>query len=206
VATARLKQGTTLLEVRRIEFCSLPTPTRHNDNDYNDDDNKEGSRARPRPHPPAGCHQETTVLVSRGMPGLGGSVSSTCLDFCPHLKGGRVNIALFLLSLSSLFSRYSYSMASPVGCATELTTRALCIHSLHNLNEDVGGGDGCTPSSTVEYYAPRQQRPATLVAWRPAGGGGGNLIAVGLSRSTGLPGEGAVGAGAREAGRHQHLQ
>jgi hypothetical protein len=166
------------------------------------------SSSRPAPaEDPAVRHCETTVLVSRGVPGLGGSDSSTCLDFRPHRGGVNVDVAsLSSSSTSSSSSRYSYSAASPVRCTTGLTSGALRIHSLHNLYKDVSGGDGGAQSSTVEYYVPRQQRLATSVAWCPAGGSGGNLIAVGLYGSGGSPGGEAVGVGAGGAGQHQHLQ
>ena len=116
-------------------------------------------------------HHET-VLISRGIPGLGGNVSSTCLDFrpCNYYIDGSSGDAM-------------------VRCATGLSSGALCVHSLSNLHyNDSNSRNNDTqhpPSSTVAHYAPRQQRPATSVAWRPSNGGGvggntSNLVAVGL--------------------------
>ncbi|KAL3809188.1 hypothetical protein ACHAXA_000707, partial [Cyclostephanos tholiformis] len=126
-------------------------------------------------------HRETTVLVSRGIPGLGTSVSSTCLDFRPHHFGG-------VSSSSAAAAAAAAEASTAVRCATGLTSGALCVHSLYNLygkynNDDDGGGggggdDGDLPSSTVAHYAPRQQRPATSVAWRSQAGS--NLVAIGL--------------------------
>ena len=191
-ATARLRQGPTLLEVRRIEYhhCSSPHPR---DRDDDDDDVDQSRRSRP----PLVHHRETTVLVSRGIPGLGGNVSSTCLDFRPHRGNGGGGGGGGGGASSSYHS--SYSSTAVVRCATGLTSGALCVHSLHNLYGNGGDGEGGdAPSSAVEYYAPRQQRPATSVAWRPAGGNAGNLVAVGLAGSGGSPGGGGGSMNVRD--------
>ena len=127
-AASRLKHGPPLLEIRRLIVC-LP----------------EAATQEP-------IFRQETLLVSRGLPGLGGNVSSTCLDFRPD------------------------GWFSPVRCATGLTSGALCVHSLFGLDRE-------PPSSVVAHYAPRQQRPATSVAWRPGRNAG--LVAVGFVGSEG---------------------
>ena len=70
------KLGPTLLEIRRLDYntnrqsTSMSTSSfpQHGNDDYNTNS----------------YHHEKTVLVSKGMVGLGNSVSSTCLDFCPN--------------------------------------------------------------------------------------------------------------------------
>jgi len=70
-----------------------------------------------------------------------------------------------------------------------LTSGALYIDSITNLhncnynntnNTSKGDKEGDAQSSTVVYYAPRQQRPTTSVAWRPSAGGNSGLVAIGL--------------------------
>ena len=120
-STQRLKHGPALLEIRRIEYRS---PI-HRGGEWS-------STSTPL------YHRETTVLVSRGIPGLGTSVSSTCLDFRPHHFGG-------VSSSSSSAAAAAAEASTAVRCATGLTSGALCVHSLYNLygkynNDDDGGG------------------------------------------------------------------
>jgi len=157
---SRLKYGPSLLEIRRMK-CSLyqqsnedldgnfSTPTAVSEKV----ENKEVDTQTIQSH---SLFQHETILVSRGLPGLGSSVASTCLDFCPSSSG---------VSDSN----------NTVRCATGLTSGALCIHTISNLYSSNESSND--PSSTVSIYAPRQQRPTTSVAWRPYNS---NLVAIGL--------------------------
>lgn len=108
--------------------------------------------------------EHETVLVSRGIPG---SVNSTCLDF-------------------------SKASSPTIRCATGLTSGALAIHCIsnihaHSINSNADESNMDLPTSTVTHYAPRQQRPASSVAWRPSFSGGNSkngLVAIGLIRSS----------------------
>ena len=135
-------------------------------------------------------HHHETVLISRGNPGWGGNVSSTCLDFRPsnnnnnsHHLGGDNGSDIYASGDGDGDGGGRGDVV--VRCATGLTSGSLCVHSLSNLlycsnnnNDDLPQH---APTSTVAHYAPRQQRPATSVAWRPSNGGGNaNLVAVGL--------------------------
>lgn len=142
---SRLKYGPSLLEIRRLK-CSLYQQS--NEDELKSTQTKQSSS----------LFQHETVLVSKGLPGLGSSVASTCLDFCP--------------SSSSVSDSNT-----TVRCATGLTSGALCIHSISNLYSSNESSSDVDPSSTVSIYAPRQQRPATSVAWRPYNS---NLVAIGL--------------------------
>lgn len=142
---SRLKYGPSLLEIRRLK-CSLYQQS--NEDELKSTQTKQSSS----------LFQHETVLVSKGLPGLGSSVASTCLDFCP--------------SSSSVSDSNT-----TVRCATGLTSGALCIHSISNLYSSNENSSDVDPSSTVSIYAPRQQRPATSVAWRPYNS---NLVAIGL--------------------------
>ena len=147
-----------------------------------------GRSRRRRRDQSSSLFQHETILTSRGIPGLGGNVSSTCLDFRPLPPGNdemqRQN-----------HQQHMQIQQQPVHCATGLMSGALCIHALSNLYRLSSDGSDDPPSSTVAHYAPRQQRPATSVAWRPSangdnsGGGGNNLVAIGLvgSSSAGGP-------------------
>lgn len=104
--------------------------------------------------------EHETILVSRGIPG---SVNSTCLDF-------------------------SKAASPTIRCATGLTSGALAIHSISNIqaysiNSNIDESNLDLPTSTVTHYAPRQQRPSSSVAWRPSFSGGNSkngLVAIGL--------------------------
>jgi len=196
-STSRLKLGPPLLEIRRMK-CSLYLPNTHRDTREKEEDgtfnnprDADGYQEQERnimdqQSNRRSLFQHETILVSRGIPGLGGNVSSTCLDFRP-------------LSSSEMQQQQSSNIQSPVKCATGLTSGALCIHTLSNLYgsynnsnvENINASDDDAPSSTVAHYAPRQQRRATSVAWRP-GGTTSNLVAVGLVGS-GSSGGGGVG-------------
>ena len=141
---SRLKYGPTLLEIRRMK-CSFYQQS--NEDELENPQTKQSSS----------LFQHESILVSRGLPGLGSSVASTCLDFCPSSSSSDSN--------------------NTVRCATGLTSGALCIHSISNLYSSNESSSDVDPSSTVSIYAPRQQRPATSVAWRPHNS---NLVAIGL--------------------------
>ena len=142
--SSRLKYGPSLLEIRRMK-CSL--------NQSNEDKNELKSTHTSKQ---SSLFQHETIVVSRGLPGLGSSVASTCLDFCSSSSSGS-------------------DSDTTVRCATGLTSGALCIHTISHLYSSNESSD--KPSSTVSIYAPRQQRPATSVAWRPHNS---NLVAIGL--------------------------
>ena len=189
-----VKLGPPLLEIRRLKYSlGLPTRRRHcSPNNHAvefgshrlDAGTMERNRAQFQSMTIASSssssssssslvHHET-VLISRGLPGLGGNIASTCLDFRPsnNYCGNTIDDGI------------GSEEEVVVRCATGLTSGALCVHSLSNLYSS-SDNNHSQPSSTVAHYAPRQQRPATSVAWRPSsGGGGGNnaghLVAVGL--------------------------
>jgi len=133
--------------------CSLYQQSNEDLDDSEDVENKVDTQL---PKQSSSLFQHETVLISRGLPGLGSSVASTCFDFCSSSSCGS-------------------DIDTTVRCATGLTSGALCIHTISNLyssNESIND-----PSSTISIYAPRQQRPATSVAWRPYNS---NLVAIGL--------------------------
>ena len=132
------------------------------------------------------CFASQTIAVSRGNPSLGGGVASTCLSFRPDLGNqnpglGVTRVEMRRLSLSSKTT--AAADGAIVQCATGLTNGTLCVHTFANLDEDtaVDNAEGIEPSqdfnpfdesfvaakTTVAYYAPRNHRPATSVAWRP---------------------------------------
>jgi len=125
---------------------------------YSPADNKQDSPSSWSPF------EHETILVSRGIPG---SVNSTCLDF-------------------------SKASSPTIRCATGLTSGALAIHSISNIhaystNSNADESNMELPTSTVTHYAPRQQRPASSVAWRPPFSGGNSkngLVAIGLIGSS----------------------
>ncbi|KAL7519277.1 hypothetical protein ACHAWX_004064 [Stephanocyclus meneghinianus] len=128
-----------------------------------------------------------TILVSRGIPGLGGNVSSTCLSFRPLTEHQHQNLLRMQRSERGPDDSPPPKLPTVVRCATGLTSGALCIHTLSNLYESE---DGEKPSSTVAHYAPRQQRPVTSVAWCPSGSKNSRLVAIGLTGSGGTTGGG----------------
>ena len=135
-------------------------------NDDDDDEKEEMATAKTAKQTKSSFYQHESILISRGLPGLGLNVSSTCLNFQP----------------TSNNNQSSSSESGVVRCATGLTSGALCIHTISNLyrNNQENNEDA---SSTVAVYAPRQQRPATSVAWRTAKNS--NLVAIGLVGSGG---------------------
>ena len=192
---SRLKYGPPLLEIRRVKYSlyvpndtntsaretrsyreGAPSKNASDSSGKDQEEKKIGDRAISERHRHghgsnekrhSALFQHETILVSRGIPGLGGNVSSTCLDFHPLSKNEH--------------QQPSTSSSTVVKCATGLTSGALCIHSISNLyNDNDGDNDDSAcyyaPSSTVAHYAPRQQRPASSLAWRP----NSNLVAIGL--------------------------
>lgn len=159
--TGRLKSGPPLLEIRKLRYdpagkYSVYCPSEEDDAD-------ESIEEVPTSHKQKLFHHET-VLVSRGISGLGASVSSTCLSFRPLTEQ----------------QKQSTSHPKFARCATGLTSGALCIHTIANLYEN---DDANPPSSTVAHYAPRQQRPVTSVAWCSASSKNSRLVAIGLTGS-----------------------
>jgi hypothetical protein len=90
----------------------------------------------------------SVIAQSRGNPSLGTSVASTCLSVSSNHHDGTIP-----------------------GIATGLTTGALCIHSFLSSSSSNADSAALSPyeyTSTIEYYQlPRNNRPATAVAWRP---------------------------------------
>ena len=157
VPAGRLKSGPPLLEIRKLRF--VPS----NEEDFDQDKNTSERDRSVQSYNRKLFHHDT-VLVSRGISGLGANVISTCLSFRPLTEEQRQ--AQILPNVSR--------------CATGLTSGALCIHTISNLH---GGNDAEPPSSTVAHYAPRQQRPVTSVAWCPSSSKSSRLVAIGLTGS-----------------------
>ena len=155
VPQGRLKSGPPLLEIRRLRYCPKEKYLSYNKQEL---EGKVESNNNGR-----SLYQHENILVSRGISGLGGNVSSTCLSFRP-------------LTEDQMMSS-SNSLPSEARCATGLTSGALCIHTISNLNDEHD-----PPSSTVAHYAPRQQRPVTSVAWCTSTNKN-SLVAVGLTGS-----------------------
>jgi hypothetical protein len=156
--TGRLKSGPPLLEIRKLRYDPAGKYSV-----YCSSEEDESIEEVLTSHKQKLFHHET-VLVSRGISGLGASVSSTCLSFRP------------------LTEQQMQSTSHPkfARCATGLTSGALCIHTIANLYEN---DDANPPSSTVAHYAPRQQRPVTSVAWCSASSKNSRLVAIGLTGS-----------------------
>lgn len=154
IPQGRLKSGPPLLEIRRLRYCPREKSSCYNKQEQ---EGKEVDSNNGRT-----LYQHENILVSRGISGLGGNVSSTCLSFRP-------------LAEDQMMS--SNSLPSEAKCATGLTSGALCIHTISNLNDEHNA-----PSSTVAHYAPRQQRPVTSVAWCTSSSKN-SLVAVGLTGS-----------------------
>lgn len=159
----RLKSGPPLLEIRKLRFvrneeCSVDS------NEEDVDPEKGSERDRSVQSLNRKLFHHDSVLVSRGISGLGANVISTCLSFRPLTEEQRQVPGLPTISR----------------CATGLTSGALCIHKISNL---YGGNDAEPPSSTVAHYAPRQQRPVTSVAWCSTSSKSSRLVAVGLTGS-----------------------
>jgi hypothetical protein len=101
---------------------------------------------------------------------------------------GNPSLGTSVTSTCMAYPQVSPNIYSP--CATGLTTGALCIHTFdHEL------------SSSVSYFAPRHQRQASAVAWRPSAN---QQVAIGLVAS-GSSGEfggrrGGGGGGSRATG------
>ena len=91
----------------------------------------------------------TVVAQSRGNPSLGSSIHSTCL--------------------TNTVPKNAVSSPSIITMATGLSTGALCIHSFpRSSNNNDDDDNTMTYPSALEYYQlPRNNRPATSVAWRP---------------------------------------
>jgi len=140
----RLKSGPPLLEIRRLNYVF---PGKHHMRSYNN------------------LFEHKTVLISRGISGLGANISSTCLSFCPLTEPQKI----------------SSSTLTVARCATGLTSGALCIHTITNLHDSIDQAD--PPSSIVAHYAPRQQRPVTSVTWCSSTSKKSGLVAVGLTGS-----------------------
>lgn len=153
--SGRLKSGPPLLEIRRLSYIPSERYSNHY-SDQDEDDEELQSNQNPFRH--------ETVLVSRGISGLGGSVSSTCLSFRPLSEQ----------------QKQSASLPAVARCATGLTSGALCVHTISNLYEP---NDSEPPSSTVAHYAPRQQRPVTSVSWCSSSSKNSRLVAIGLTGS-----------------------
>lgn len=162
VPSGRLKSGPPLLEIRRLTYVQKKKYSVYSPGDFDDGDHETVGEDVPV------CNQKLfdhdTVLVSRGISGLGGSVSSTCLSFRPLTEQ----------------QRQSASLPTVARCATGLTSGALCIHNISNLYDS---NDAEPPTSTIAHYAPRQQRPVTSVAWCSSNSKNSRLVAIGLTGS-----------------------
>jgi hypothetical protein len=166
--------GPIMMELRRVEI-------KRNPNGDDDDDNDNGSS-----HGYDEFFTTRTVAVSRGLPSLGISVASTCLD----------------LASSTIVNNYD-SSGNTLMAATGSTTGALCIHKFNTIEKtttatimcdddddsDIGMGNNNNTSSSlaksstfnngddddlfsaspIEYFhTPRHHRKASAVAWRTA--------------------------------------
>lgn len=161
--SGRLKSGPPLLEIRRLSYIpsgkySLYTSSEE-DKESSDTSVKEDDLQSINQ-----LFQHETILISRGISGLGGSVTSTCLSFRPLTEA----------------QKQSASLPTVARCATGLTSGALCVHTISNLYEHK---EAEPPSSTVAHYAPRQQRPVTSVSWCPSSSKQSRLVAIGLTGS-----------------------
>eukprot|EP00804_Cyclotella_cryptica_P030241 CCRYP_017117-RA/>CCRYP_017117-RA protein AED:0.04 eAED:0.04 QI:260/1/1/1/0.83/0.85/7/841/1309 len=211
----RLKSGPPLLEIRRLKYVpprkgksSVYFSHREEEtpkSGWNDDrdtisssTSREGEDATEDPDldfPTRPMFQHETILVSRGIPGLGGNVSSTCLSFRPLTDQQHQNLLRMQQSKSNIHREEDSppsKLPTVVRCATGLTSGALVIHTISNLYE--GEEDGAKPTSTVAHYAPRQQRPVTSVAWCSSSSKNSRLVAIGLTGSGGSSGGAASSA------------
>jgi hypothetical protein len=131
-----------------------------------------------------------TLGRSRGNPSLGTTVASTCLDV--------------------LSNAASTTTSDTVVCVTGLTTGALCVHTFEFPAAATAADTAPVAEAAVEYYhTPRNHRPATAVAVRPAS----NQVAIGLkaAAATTAPsdarrprGPGGVGASPAAVGGMGH--
>ena len=138
------KLGPLLLDLRRLHWNN-----HQRDHDHQNDETTTNTTPS--------LFSTTVIAQSRGNPSLGSSIYSTCLTV-----PSRTNIINDSASSSSL----------PPLIATGLSTGALCIHSFATTpSSDLTGRTDPTTgnySSSIEYYQiPRNNRPATSVAWRP---------------------------------------
>jgi hypothetical protein len=171
--------GPIMMELRRVE---LKRNRNGDDDDDDDDDDDNGGSGRGNDE----FFTTRTVAVSRGLPSLGISVASTCLD----------------LASSTIVNNYD-SSGNTLMAATGSTTGALCIHKFNTIekttativcddyddSDDIemdnnnktssslakSGGNGdyddedLFSASPIEYFhTPRHHRKASAVAWRTA--------------------------------------
>ena len=133
--------------------------------------------------------RNTTFAVSRGISTLGANVSSTCLSF-------RKNYDVYGNVMNDV-------VGDTIQAATGLTTGALCIHTLRNVNNYLPPSSGevededivkqwttldsaKSEDASVSYfshYQPRHHRHASSVAWRP-GPNNARFVAIGLLGSS----------------------
>jgi hypothetical protein len=112
----------------------------------------------------------TVIAQSRGNPSLGSSIYSTCLTVPSNINDDS-------------------SASLPPLIATGLSTGALCIHSFTAASDHIGTD---SYQSSIEYYQiPRNNRPATSVAWRP---NHVSHVAIGYANSTSGGGSSGVTA------------
>ena len=152
------KLGPLLLDLRRLNFCS--NRSRDNEND-----------AATQPS----LFSTTVIAQSRGNPSLGSSIYSTCLT-----------VPSFTTNMLNNGTNGSSTSVPPL-IATGLSTGALCIHSFTSSSSSLSSDNatGILPdhyASSIEYYQiPRNNRPATSVAWRP---NNVSHVAIGYANST----------------------
>jgi hypothetical protein len=200
---SRLKSGPPLLEIRRLKYVPFRKGKSsiycsHEDEEKLESDNNDGrseedgavGNSTVEKHKQFHSEQlfeHETVLVSRGISGLGGNVSSTCLSFRPLTD--QQNQTLLQIQHGTQDALQALKLPTVVRCATGLTSGALCIHTISDLFDD-----DTQPSSTVAHFAPRQQRPVTSVAWCPSSSKNSRLVAIGLT------GSGVAGGGGTKPG------
>ncbi len=206
------KLGPVLLELRclhprRIEEKKVNEGKGRDDDSDENEDAKDSSSSQQTKKSSSvySFYEGKTVAVSRGNASLGIGVSSTSLSF---RKGGDFH------PLSSSDDNYNNLDEEKVLCATGLSSGALCIHTLRNIEEyariqmeeeeeeeeeeenndqiprqrtilDSANSD----DASVAYFfhhQPRHNRSASAVAWRwGSRGSNSSHVAIGYNPSSG---------------------
>jgi len=184
------KVGPVLLELRYL----IPR--------HNSDENEEYKQLDPNSNSKSiySFYRGETIAISRGISALGVGVASTCLSFRqPSLD-------------HSLSSNYNNEIAANIQAATGLTSGALCIHNMRNINEYINmnleeeehrkNGDNKNDDNQkyqwnvldsansddaavcyFSHYQTRNHRPASAVAWRGSSSNT-NHVAIGYNSSS----------------------